>query len=360
MTEYNTEWENNSSFHELLNTCSPSCREYESATIFKTWLSTAHCQTSTDILGNVTGCINPQSEYKILLTAHMDEVGLQITHINSNGLIFFRRVGGIEPMSLCGHEVTILNKRGPVNGIIGRNAQNYNFTEQGLSFKMSDLWIDIGADTKEEATEKVWIGDFVSFKPNSQKIGKSRICAKGLDNKTGLFIVAQTIKKLSKEQLSSIGISVAATVQEEIRLRGIAPCVYNIKPTIGFVVDVGFATDVPGSSQYDEPTFCLGKGVGLIHNADNNPILVDCLKQVAESKKIPIQETVGHTLSGGTDAMILQLTANGVATANISIPCRYMHSHTEMCDWEDIEYAIELLTQTILKIDKESNKYLFK
>lgn len=255
MTEYNTEWENNSSFHELLNTCSPSCREYESATIFKTWLSTAHCQTSTDILGNITGCINPQSEYKILLTAHMDEVGLQITHINSNGLIFFRRVGGIEPMSLCGHEVTILNKRGPVNGIIGRNAQNYNFTEQGLSFKMSDLWIDIGADTKEEATEKVWIGDFVSFKPNSQKIGKSRICAKGLDNKTGLFIVAQTIKKLSKEQLSSIGIYVAATVQEEIRLRGIAPCVYNIKPTIGFVVDVGFATDVPGSSQYDEPTF---------------------------------------------------------------------------------------------------------
>ena len=360
MTEYNTEWENNSSFHELLNTCSPSCREYESATIFKTWLSTAHCQTSTDILGNITGCINPQSEYKILLTAHMDEVGLQITHINSNGLIFFRRVGGIEPMSLCGHEVTILNKRGPVNGIIGRNAQNYNFTEQGLSFKMSDLWIDIGADTKEEATEKVWIGDFVSFKPNSQKIGKSRICAKGLDNKTGLFIVAQTIKKLSKEQLSSIGIYVAATVQEEIRLRGIAPCVYNIKPTIGFVVDVGFATDVPGSSQYDEPTFCLGKGVGLIHNADNNPILVDCLKQVAESKKIPIQETVGHTLSGGTDAMILQLTADGVATANISIPCRYMHSHTEMCDWEDIEYAIELLTQTILKIDKESNKYLFK
>lgn len=149
-------------------------------------------------------------------------------------------------------------------------------------------------------------------------------------------------------------------MQEEIRLRGIAPCVYNIKPTIGFVVDVGFATDVPGSSQYEESTFCLGKGVGLIHNADNNPILVDYLKQVAESKKIPIQETVGHTLSGGTDAMILQLTADGVATANISIPCRYMHSHTEMCDWEDIEYAIELLTQTILKIDKESNKYLFK
>ena len=176
MTEYNnTEWKNSSSFHELLNTCSPSCREYESATIFKTWLSTAHCQTSTDILGNVTGCINPQSEYKILLTAHMDEVGLQITHINSNGLIFFRRVGGIEPMSLCGHEVTILNKKGPVNGIIGRNAQNYNFTEQGLSFKMSDLWIDIGAATNEEATETGRIVDFVSFKPNSPKIGKSII-----------------------------------------------------------------------------------------------------------------------------------------------------------------------------------------
>lgn len=81
-------------------------------------------------------------------------------------------------MSLCGHEVTILNKKGPVNGIIGRNAQNYNFTEQGLSFKMSDLWIDIGADTKEEATEKVRIGDFVSFKPNSQKIGKAEFVRK--------------------------------------------------------------------------------------------------------------------------------------------------------------------------------------
>lgn len=355
MTEYNADWENNSSFHELLKTCSPSCREYESAAIIKTWLNTSHYQTSTNILGNVIGCINPKSEYKILLTAHMDEVGMQITHISSNGFIFFRRVGGIEPMSLCGHEVTILNKRGTVNGVIGRNAQNYNFTEQGLTFKMSDLWIDIGADTKEEATQKVQIGDFISFKPNPQRIGKNRICAKGLDNKIGVFIVAQTIERLRKERIS-VGIYVAATVQEEISLRGIAPCAYNIKPTIGFVVDVGFATDIPGASQYEEPTFSLGKGIGLIHNADNNPILVDYLKQVAESKKIPIQETVGHTLTGGTDAMILQLTANGVATANLSIPCRYMHSHTEMCDGKDIDYAIELLTQTILKLDKQNLK----
>lgn len=344
-----------SMLHELLQTCSPSCYEYESAAIFREWLNEVSYHPCTDTLGNLTGCINPLSDFKVVLSAHMDEIGLQITYIDMNGLLFFRRVGGIDPMSLCGHEVTILNKKEQVNGIIGRNTFDNNFTENGLSFEISDLWIDIGAETKEEAMQKVSIGDFVSFKPNSQKIGKSRIYAKGLDNKIGLYIIAKVLKKLIKKKVF-IGVYVAATVQEEIKLRGIAPCVYAIKPNIGFIIDVGFATDIPKTSKYREPDFCLGRGVGLIHNADNNIALVEYLKEIAQAKKIPIQESVGKSLSGGTDAAILQLTANGVATANISIPCRYMHSHTEICDEKDIEYAIQLLTETIIHIN--SNKSL--
>lgn len=349
-TNNNANWTSDFPLSELLNTCSPSCREYESATIFREWLNAVHYQPTTDILGNVTGCINPSAEFKVLLSAHMDEIGLQITYIDINGLLFFRRVGGIEPMSLCGHEVIILNKKEQVHGIIGRNAQNNNFTENGLSFEICDLWIDIGVETQEEAMQKVSIGDFVSFKPNYHKIGQNKIYAKGLDNKIGLYIIAQTLKALNNRQVS-IGIYAAGTVQEEIKLRGIAPCAYSIKPNIGFVIDVGFATDIPGVSKYRESEFCLGKGIGLIHNADNNIALVESLKEIAEAEKIPIQESVGKSLSGGTDATKLQLTANGVATANISIPCRYMHSHTEICDVRDIECAIDLLTKTIVQID---------
>lgn len=351
MTTKKTDTPEDNLLHQLLNTCSPSGREKEAAEVFRRWLEHSQIPIITDALGNVLGCINPTADVRILIAAHADEIGLQITHISPEGLLFFRRVGGIEVMSLCGHRVVILGRKGPVNGIIGRNAQNYNLTEKGIDFALADLWIDIGAESKEETLQWVEIGDFVSFEPNFQLLGNHKICAKGIDNKIGLFIISQVVNRLKDVDLS-IGIYIAASVQEEISTKGIASCAHIAHPQIGFIVDVGFATDIPQTSPI-EAKFDLGKGAGIILNADNNADLVKYISEVAHKQHIPLQKTVGHKLTGGTDAAGMQLADGKIATANISIPCRYMHSHTEICDKRDIESAVQLLSKVVLQLNTD-------
>jgi endoglucanase len=343
---------------QLLDTISPSSYELKATKIVRDRFSSFCDKVDTDVLGNVCGIINPDASFKIGLVAHVDEIGLQITSILPNGMLRFRKIGGIKATSLVNQEIGILSAGGVVNGIIACDPLKDNETESGYTIKTDDLWIDIGTETEKESMELVNIGNYAGFLPSYLKLGSHRIVSKGVDNKVGVFIMLE-IMRLLKQHGVSMGIYGMATVQEEIQLRGIKSIGAAINPDIAFVIDVDYATDIPTDKEDKIGKLMLGKGIGLNINADNNIVLQRITKSIASKNALNYQETLGRNISGGTDASALQLQSKGIACVNINIPTRYMHTKIEVCDGRDIETAVNLLFETIKHIE-ENKLTLFR
>ena len=336
----------------FMMTSSPSGFENESAGLFKKYISSFAHKVETDVTGNTIGILNPDAEYKVMLAGHYDEVGFQVTYIDDNGFIYFRNIGSIDPMVIHGIEVEILSGNGRVPGVIGKKPIHLAKPgDRDKAGEMSESWIDIGADDRKGVLKKVSVGDPVTFRSNFKRLGGNKIQGKGMDDKVGAYVVAETLKALSKRKLD-IGVCGVGTVQEEIGLRGAETSAYGIKPNVGFAVDVCFASDMPGSDKKQVGDVKLGSGPVIHRNADNNSVLVAKIKDTAKKCKIKIQETPYFRASGGTDAAKIQMSRGGVATALISIPNRYMHTPVEICDLRDVELAVKLLVETISGLKK--------
>lgn len=332
---------------ELLNSSGPSGFEEETAGIFREYLNKFCDKVETDVLGNTIGVLNPDAEFTVMLAGHYDEIGFQIVHIDDEGLLYFRPNGGIDKLTVPGTEIEVTTEKGKIPGLIGKKPIHLlKAKERKLAVELEDMWIDIGAENKKDAQKLIQIGDPVAVKPNFQLIGKNRVMSKGLDDRIGAFVVAETLRALSKRKLS-VAVYGVGTAQEEVGLRGATTSTYGINPHVGFAVDVGFATDIPDIAHKLLGEVKLGKGPELNRSADNNVVLGKMLRQIAKKHKIPYQEVASHRASGGTDTAQMQMTRAGVATALLSIPNRYMHTPVEVCDMRDAKDAIKLLTETI-------------
>lgn len=335
---------------ELLKTSSPSGYENEASSLYTEYIRPYCDSVECDAIGNITGILNGENPHKILLSAHIDEVGLQITGIKPNGTLSFRPIGGIDILSLYGHEVTILSRQEKVTGIIGGDKSKMNADCNGnTSVRYSDLWIDIGTDSDEESSRLVDVCDFVTYK-NNVSLLNNRICSKSLDNKIGVFIISQVIRSISKDYLPG-SLYAAVTVQEEIGTKGMAIVAQRIKPDLGFIVDVGH---VDYTNEKHSSKLHLGKGIGLIKNADNHPGLLEWSRAVAEDNHLPTQLVAGNNITGGTDSSRLQLFGENTKVIDISIPCKYMHSHNEMVDLTDVEKSINLIINILKRKDINS------
>ena len=343
---------------ELLNCSGPSGFEETTAKCYREYLATFADRVYTDVTGNTFGVINEKAQLRVMLAGHYDEIGFQVTYISDEGFLYFRNVGGIDQLTVPGTEVNIITeKHGLVSGIIGKKPIHLlTAKERESAVELKDLWIDIGAENKKEAEKMITIGDPVSFRNNFKIYGKHRIKSKGLDDKAGAFVVAETLRELSKRNLD-VAVYCVGTVQEELGLRGATTSAFGINPDVGFAVDVSFTTDVPDIKKNQLGEAVLGKGPILARNADNNPVLGRKIRQIASKHKINVQERAGYRASGGTDTAQIQMTQSGVATALVSIPNRYMHTQVEMCDLRDMEGAIKLLTETIASL-KSSDTFV--
>ncbi len=331
----------------LLNTSSPSGFETEAAAVYRQYLGTFCDEVRTDVLGNTIGVLNPGAPMRIMLAGHYDEIGFQIVYISEEGLLYFRPNGGIDKLNVPSSEVDILTAKGKVPGVIGKKPIHLlKPAERENSPDLSDLWIDIGVDSREEALALVDIGDPVAMRANFRMLGEHRVMSKGLDDKIGAFTVAETMRQLAKRKLN-VAVYGVGTVQEEVGLRGAAASGFGIDPAVGFAVDVGFTTDLPDIPKKLLGDIRLGRGPELNRSCDNNPVLGRMLREAARRKKLAWQETAAHRASGGTDTATIQLTRAGVATALLSIPNRYMHSPVEICDLRDVDGAVKILTETI-------------
>lgn len=334
----------------LLNSSGPSGYEMESAAAFRKHL-TPFCDTvRTDVMGNTIGVLNPKAKMRVMLAGHYDEIGFQIVYISDDGLLYFRPNGGIDKLNVPASEVEILTAKGKVPGVIGKKPIHLlKASERETVPELSDLWIDIGAESRQEAEKLVAVGDPVAMRPNFKMLGKHRVMSKGMDDKVGAFVVAETLRALAKRKLA-VAVYGVGTAQEELGLRGATSSAFGIDPTVGFAIDVGFATDIPDIPKKLLGDIRLGNGPELNRSADNNIVLGEIIRNTAKKHKIAYQDTAAHRASGGTDTCAIQLARAGVATALVSVPNRYMHSQVEVCDLRDIDNTIRLLTETIANL----------
>ncbi|RME39700.1 MAG: M42 family peptidase [Planctomycetota bacterium] len=307
----------------------------------------------TDVHGNVVVALNPEGKPRVMLAGHCDQIGLMVRYIDDNGYLFVSSIGGIDPSVLPGSLVVVHTAHGPVEGVIGRRPIHVlKPEERGAKVELRELWVDIGAKDRKEAEQVVAVGDAVTFRLGVTHLGRDLIASPALDNKCGVFVVMEALRLCSTKKLRCALFAVS-TVQEEIGLRGARTSCYNVDPQVGIAVDVTHATDYPDIDKRVNGTVSLGKGPVLSRGPNVNPRLEAMLAQAAKSKRIPLQY---EAAPGGTptDANVMQLTREGVATALVSIPNRYMHTQVEVVSLSDLEAAAKLIAETVASITSRS------
>jgi tetrahedral aminopeptidase len=269
---------------------------------------------------------------RIMLSAHIDEIGLIATHIDINGFIRFTTIGGVRPHNLLGGRVRFMNG---VEGVIG--GERLDSKDKVHTFE--HLYIDAGFENAKTATVK--IGDVAGFIRPYLELG-NRLVAKSMDDRIGAAVLIEVLKQF-KPTVHEVDF--VFSTQEEVGIRGATTAAYGIDPDLGIAVDVTLTGDTPKALQM---AVSLGKGPAIkIRDGGmlSDPRVVKWMEATAEKAKIPYQREI---LEGGTtDARVIQLTRAGVPAGCISIPCRYVHSPSEMVDYRDVENAVKLLVKLI-------------
>lgn len=331
----------------LMKQPSPSGFETPVQKVIKKRMSEFSDDIKVDVHGNIAASLNPGASRKIMLAGHMDEIGLMITHIDSNGFIYFAGIGGWDPLVAVSQRVIILAKKGEISGVIGRKPIHLIPSEdRNKGVKLEDLWIDIGAKNKKDAEKVVAIGDPVVIKPDFIELRNDLVSSRAFDDRCGAWVVVETLRYLAGKKID-VGVYAVCTVQEEVGLRGARTSGYNINPDAAIAVDVGFSSDFPEAMPKKTGDVKLGHGPVLHCGPNINPVLGEMLCSVARKKKIKYQMQA-EPLATGTDANALQLTRSGCATALLSVPNRYMHSPVEVISLVDLENSVKLIGETLL------------
>ena len=337
---------------KLSNACGVAGREDEVRKIMKDSLKPYVDEISEDKLGNVIGVKKGRKNApKVMLAAHMDEIGLFVKTISKEGFLQFAKVGGIDDRILLAQKVIVHTERGPLHGIIGSKPPHIQKEEERKKVLTYDeLFIDIGAESQEEAKKMgVKIGDPVSFDIKFDRIGNDVVVGKAFDDRVGCAVMIDVMKMLKQTECAVYAVG---TVQEEVGLRGATTAAFGIYPDVGIALDVTVAGDVPGVKEVEAP-IKMRKGpaieiadMGLI----THPKVLRMLVEAAEENNIPYQLETG--LPGSTDAARIALTREGVPSGVISVPTRYIHSPTSLVSLKDMENAVKLTVAAIQKIPK--------
>jgi endoglucanase len=296
----------------------------------------------TDVHGNVIACCSPGAPLRLMLAGHCDQIGMIITQVDEQGFLYAQTIGGWDPQQLVGQRMTVWTGHGPLAGVIARKPIHLLTDEERKQVvKAKDLWIDIGAKDKQDASQLVRVGDPVTLQLGYQELRNRLACAPGMDDKTGLWVVIEALRRASSRPLTC-SLYAVSTVQEEIGLRGARTSAYGIDPHAGIAVDVTHATDCPTIDKHQEGEISLGGGPVIYRGPNMNPVVTEHLIRCAENDEIPFQlSAIGRATPN--DANSIQITRSGVATGLVAIPNRYMHSAVETISLDDIDNAANLL-----------------
>lgn len=329
-------------FQRLLETPSPSGYEQPVQEIVRQYVADFADEVSTDSHGNVIACKNPGAGLRLMYAGHADQIGLLVSHIDSDGFLYAQTIGGWDPQQLIGQRMTIWSESGPIPAVIARKAIHLLTEEERKQVvRAKDLWLDIGAKDQDEAQEVVRVGDPVTLELGYCEMRNGLANSPGMDDKTGLWVCIEALRRASERGLN-VSLYAVSTVQEEIGLRGAATSAFGVDPHAGIAVDVTHATDCPTIDKKQEGDIKLGGGPVIYRGPNMNPIVVERLIETCESGDLAYQlGALGR--SSPTDANAMQVTRAGVAAGLVSVPNRYMHSAVEMVSLEDLDRAADLL-----------------
>lgn len=288
-------------------------------------------ECTEDTLGNLI-CHKKGNGPKVMLAAHMDSIGLVVSHIEKDGFLRFGSLGWLPAAAIYQQPVRF------ANGVMGTVAVTQDKEEK--AFKLSDLYVDIGARSREEAEEMVAVGDTAVFAAQTVRAG-TRVISPYLDNRLGCLILLKVMEALQGVHCRN-DLYFAFTTQEEVGLRGGKTAAYGIDPDYGLAVDVTDSDDVPEATHSGNCVLGKGAAIKLMdRSVICHPKMVALLDGLAKEKQIPSQHDIIN--AGGTDAGVIHTTHMGVVTGGVSIPTRYIHTPTEMADMTDINACIDLI-----------------
>lgn len=314
---------------KILTAYGPSGHEGRVAETIRCALTGHVDELRTDVMGNLIA-IRHGGGRRIMLSAHMDHIGLAVIDADEHGYLRVCSVGGVHAQELVSGHVVFENG---VCGVVGADEK----TEGKLT--VSDLYVDIGAGSREEALSMVALGDMCVMQPRMTRLGAHRIASPAMDDRIACFIQAQALLETQEKTNEIIAVF---SVQEEVGTRGAATAAYAAQPDIGIAIDVTGTGDVPEA----ETKLAVGLGKGAaIKIMDRcticTPAVVEMLEALAAKNGICTQREV--LPYGGTDAEAIQKSRGGVATGAISVPCRYIHSEAETVDLRDVQACIDLV-----------------
>lgn len=307
-----------------------------------------------DNMGNVyaikKGSASAKNNKRVMVGAHMDEIGFIVTHIDDNGFIRFHTLGGFDPKTLTAQRVIIHGKKDVIGVMASKPIHVMTPEERNKLAKLSDYFIDTGLPAKQ-VKKMISIGDSITREREFIEMGDC-VNSKSLDNRLAVFILIETLKKLKGKKIP-FDLYGVFTVQEEVGIRGANVSALKINPDFGFGLDTTIAFDLPGAAEHEKITK-LGEGTA-IKIMDASTIcdyrMVDYMKGIADKNKIKWQPEI--LTAGGTDtAGIQRMTEGGSIAGAVSIPTRHLHQVIEMAHCDDIEGSINLLTHCITDLDK--------
>jgi putative aminopeptidase FrvX len=339
-----------------LNNASPTGFESSGQQLWLDFIKPYVDDFFTDTYGTAVGVINPKAEYKVVIEAHADEISWFVNYINDDGYIYVRRNGGSDHQIAPSKTVNIHTKKGVVKGVFGWPAIHVRTPDKEETPKLTNIFIDVGCTSRKEVEELgIHVGCVITFDDDFFTLNKKYWTGRALDNRMGGFMIAQVAKQLhEKKKKLPFGLYVVNSVQEEIGLRGAEMIAHRIKPDLAIVTDVTHDTKSPMYDKKVSGDIKAGSGPTLTYGPAVHNNVLDMIIEVAEKKKIPFQRLAVSRYTG-TDTDAFAYSNEGVASALISLPLKYMHTTVETVHQDDVENVIKLIYEFLSQLKSGHN-----
>ena len=346
---------------KYLNNASPTGFEAEGQKIWMDYLKPYVDTFITDTYGTAVGVINPDAKYKVVIEGHADEIAWYVNYITDDGLVYVIRNGGSDHQIAPSKRVNIHTKNGIVKGVFGWPAIHTRNRDKEENPKTSNIFIDLGCDTKAEVEKMgVHVGCVITYPDEFMIMNENKFVCRAIDNRMGGFMIAEVARLLHENKKTlPFGLYITNSVQEEVGLRGAEMITQTIKPNVAIITDVCHDSTTPMIDKKIEGETKIGKGPVVTYAPAVQNNLRELIINTAIEKEIPFQRLASSRVTG-TDTDAFAYSNGGVASALISLPLRYMHTTVEMVHREDVENVIKLIYETILKIENNESFSYFK
>ncbi len=333
----------------LLDEPAPSNFEARAQRIWRRYVEPVADRVEVDLFGNHTAILDGPDAIAVMLVGHADEIGLILKRVDDNGHVWFGKIGGVDPAVLAGTRVRVLAAHGVVHGVIGLPAIHLlPRGETSKTPKLEDLAIDIGAKDKKDALKRVAIGDPVIFGEDYRDLANGFACHRAFDNRMGCWVVAEALRRVASARGRRAKVYAVSSVQEETGVWGAGLVADRYLPTLAIAVDVCHDTSTPGVGKGHVDIRC-GRGPVITRGVRTSRRILELLEAAAKTAKVPYQIDVDEGQTG-TDADPISGRRTGIPVNVIGVPCRYMHTPTEVIHLGDLENAAKLLAAFVMRL----------